>query len=281
MDIKEKMMKKKLLVASLAIGVAALVGLADKADAEGTSAYKASGYVQQTTTGAGLGIVGSYHDLSDTGRGTLYNNDDTLQRICVYCHAPHHTIKPGSAEAIGVDYLPLWNHGVSTNTVFQMYNNGNQDPDEADALGNPINHQYQAVANAPGSVSRLCLSCHDGSVAVNQYGFNPGRTQSRGTADADGKAITGSYVIGTGGNLSNHHPIGFDYSDVAAKDDEIASITQTFGTTGVKIADLLYQNNMECVTCHDVHNTKNNGESFLWTTDYGSKFCCTCHLKCQ
>lgn len=274
-------MKKKLLVASLAIGVAALVGMAEKATAEGTSTPAASGYIQQTTTGAGLGIIGSYHDLSTTGRGDLYNNDDTLQRICVYCHAPHHTVKPGSAEAVAVDYLPLWNHGVSTNTVFSMYDNGDADPDEADALGNPINHQYQAVANAPGSVSRLCLSCHDGSVAVNQYGFNPGRTQSRGLADSDPATITGSYVIGLGGDLSNHHPIGFDYAEVAAKDDEIASVTQVFGTTGVAIEDLLYSGNMECVTCHDVHNTKNTGETFLWTSDAGSRFCCTCHLKCQ
>ena len=45
--------------------------------------------------------------------------DPDLNRICVWCHAPHHTLKP--LEMAGdVDYLPLWNHRTTT-MVYQTY----------------------------------------------------------------------------------------------------------------------------------------------------------------
>ena len=49
----------------------------------------------------------------------------------------------------------------------------------------------------------------------------------------------------------------------------------------VTISDLLWNGNMECTTCHDVHNTKNTGEKFLWKSDAQSAFCLTCHLKSE
>jgi len=134
----------------------------------------------------------------------------------------------------------------------------------------------------PGSVSRLCLSCHDGSIAVNEYGFDPGRAESQGTG---GDFIAAQFQIGAGGNLVNHHPIGFDYTDVVLKDDEIAPVWTVISTGGggahsqTTIGTLLYNNRMECVTCHDVHNSKNDGETFLWVSDQESNFCRTCHLK--
>jgi predicted CXXCH cytochrome family protein len=45
------------------------------------------------------------------------------------------------------------------------------------------------------------------------------------------------------------------------------------------IGDLLWAGQMECTTCHDVHNTKNEGEKFLWASDENSDLCMTCHLK--
>jgi hypothetical protein len=222
--------------------------------------------------GAGNGIIGTPHDLSRNTNPTLaakYGSDDHLDRICIFCHAPHHTLKV--ADAAGINYLPLWNHGV-TSVTYITYGNGTDDPSDE-------NHDSYAEENAgqPGSVSRLCLSCHDGTVAVNEYGFDPGRLPSRGAAS---HSIQGSFAIGAGGNLWNHHPIGFDYNAAEATDDELADSNTQFGDTGVTIQDLLYAGKMECVTCHDVHNTKNEGETFLWVSDYNSRFCCTCHLKC-
>lgn len=222
----------------------------------------------------GSGIKGTPHDLSSTGGGQAYGDSSeqgNLNRICIYCHAPHNTIK--QVDAAGINYIPLWNHAVTAQT-YVMYSNGSEKP-------NDINHQSQAMdllagKNRPGSVSRLCLSCHDGTVSTNSYGFYSASSQKKdGTATVVGTA----FEIGGSGSLANHHPIGFNYADAQLLDDELALPT-TIMTTGVRINDLLWNNNMECTTCHDVHNTKNPGaEKFLWKSDAGSEFCMTCHLK--
>ncbi|MBI5558017.1 MAG: hypothetical protein HY885_10290 [Deltaproteobacteria bacterium] len=251
---------------------------------------------QNSTTGsfnadAGAGIVGSKHDLSiATGIGALYGQTDQLDRICIYCHAPHHAIN--EADAAGIKYLPLWNHGVTT----QFYNTYQSDFGDGPAasglngVGTVSNinqfadrHLFNgdATLGEPGSVSRLCLSCHDGTVAINEYGFDPGRAESRGAAT---HFIADQFKIGGGGNLTNHHPIGFSYLDVALHDDEIAAPDTVINGLATKeqttIRSLLYAGEMmECVTCHDVHNTKNEGETFLWKSDRNSGFCLTCHIK--
>ena len=263
-----------------------------------------SAYALDSTTGshnsaAGAGIVGSKHDLSlATGIGDDYGQSDALDRICIYCHAPHHTLQ--EADAAGIKYLPLWNHAVTTQ-FYDTYQSDFGDGPAASGLAGvgSISNDEQfadrhlfngaATIGEPGSVSRLCLSCHDGTVAVNEYGFDPQRAYSQ---DAGSHYIADQFKIGGGGNLTNHHPIGFDYVDVSNHDDEIAHpdkwindvTAANVGPGGAKemttIRSLLYGGNMmECVTCHDVHNTKNTGETFLWRTDRESGFCLTCHIK--
>jgi predicted CXXCH cytochrome family protein len=130
-------------------------------------------------------------------------------------------------------------------------------------------------------VSRLCLSCHDGTVSTNAYGAYNGAS-SFGLDNKNIKDIptTMEFLIGgvNGDDLSNHHPIGFPYANTDV-DNEIAKPTEAMGTNGLKISDLLWAGNMECTTCHDVHNSKNQGEKFLWASDLESAFCLTCHKK--
>src|SRR5512137_3166658 len=57
----------------------------------------------------GTGILQTSHDLSSaTGRGALYNAgtfaDPTLDRVCIYCHAPHHTITTAEASVENITY---------------------------------------------------------------------------------------------------------------------------------------------------------------------------------
>src|SRR5690606_21340263 len=89
------------------------------------------------TQTAQSGIQGSAHDFSAI---------DDQQRICIFCHTPH------NADTTVVD-APLWNHAV-TNKTFQLYNSPT----------------FDAVPGQPQGASRLCLSCHDGTVAVDSYG---------------------------------------------------------------------------------------------------------------
>ena len=239
----------------------------------------------------GSGITSSKHDLSNlTGIGDLYGQTDELDRICIYCHAPHHTMQEADSE--GIKYLPLWNHAVTSlyyNTYQSDFGDGPDSVGTAvlDAVSGQFadRHLFNGAdtIGEPGSVSRLCLSCHDGSVAVNEYGFDPGRDESKG---AGGSFIASQFKIGGGGNLTNHHPIGFKYTDVVLVDDEINPVTTLISPglggdhDGTTIGSLLYNGGyMECVTCHDVHNSKNTGETFLWISDQNSQFCLACHNK--
>ena len=254
---------KKMLVTSLALGIMAIAG----------SAFAAS-----VTYTPGAGIVGSVHDLSSGGVGAVYPTNDPQDRICVVCHAPHHALKPADYAATDFQYLPLWNHELTTNTDWIMYSAGFDTP----LSGGHASYSTEMGGLAPGGVSLLCLSCHDGTVAPNTYGFTPSSSTNVADVATYGFGATNTtYLIGGGGDLSNHHPIGFSYEGAQLEDNEIAP-SSTSINTGVKtIADLLYSDKMECVTCHDVHNTENEGEKLLWVSNDQSAFCCTCHLKCE
>jgi len=254
-----------------------------------------------TNTVPGAGISGTAHDFSLANQSTKYGAADatgygsqkgtSLDRICVWCHTPHFSMKPNdpssSDPAVLVNYLPLWNHTLSAYT-YALYSNGTDQPTQG-------SHRSQAIDDIggkvlPGSVSRLCLSCHDGSIGVNAYGniisgrgdmaSSNGQNHEPMLAD---KVIDVMYKIGdsdTGsvGDLSNHHPIGFTYP-TTSQDNEIKDKTTAVGTTGQTIGDLLWAGKMECTSCHDVHNSRNEGEKFLYVSDLQSKFCLTCHDK--
>lgn len=234
----------------------------------------------------GTGITAGPHDLSATGAGAGYgdtteNGATGLKRICVYCHAPHNTMSKDQAAAAQITYFPLWNHDTTT-SLYTMYTNGTDMPSNTSHQSQAMAYLQAANSTRPGSVSRLCLSCHDGTVSTNAYGAYNGAS-SHGDATAKNiKDVPGIqyYLIGgtNGTDLSNHHPIGFPYAN-ASVDNEIAATTVAMGTGGLKISDLLWNGNMECTTCHDVHNSKNQGEKFLWASDAASAFCKTCHLK--
>lgn len=239
---------------------------------------------------AGSGINGTVHDLGTPHNGMNYvaMDPDPLTRICIFCHAPHNTYKlspanggPGAGVGAGpqaadaFDYLPLWNHELTGNYAsYTMYQNGPGAPQTGP-------HASQAINDGmtPGSTSLLCLSCHDGSVAVNSYG-NP--SQLATSQSSGGGTIGPAYVIGKDNYLGNHHPIGFDYDAVATIDVEIRSAdAAALGTAG-PVRDHLYgagNTKMECGTCHSVHNKGNTGETLLWRSDINSQLCLTCHDK--
>ena len=191
----------------------------------------APGYTGETTATAGNGINMSVHDLRRANNRVGYKSaaPDTLDRLCVFCHAPHHTYKLTTAGAIGTGptapanatYLPLWNHTITT-MVFVPYKNG---PDEP-ILGAKRSQAIDTFDKI-GATSLLCLSCHDGSISVNEYGHAP---QNPASQSSGGITIAAQYNIGKGGYLANHHPIGFPYDVVAGLDPEI------------------FQSNMPCLT---------------------------------
>lgn len=237
------------------------------------------------TPGAGLTLTP--HDLPSTGafyditaadkaaESAIYGAP--MNRICIFCHTPHHAMT--TTEAAGrTDYFPLWNHDIS-NITYTPYTNTIS---AAPVIPDNISHQLNALLGQPGTISKLCLSCHDGSMAVAMYGHWDGNVQGGEEKGNGTNTVLGTrYAIGAGGNLQNHHPIGFDYDVVQFLDDEIAAPANLFiGTTrGMTINDALWGRRMECTSCHDVHNTKNDGHKFTWVEDRGSNLCKSCHLK--
>lgn len=231
----------------------------------------------------GLGINGTVHDLATSHNGMAYQNpNDPLNRICIFCHAPHNTYRlstatggAGPQAAPEFDYLPLWNHTLQVNTAYSMYDNGPGAPQSGPKASQAIDQGN----TTPGGASLLCLSCHDGSVAVNSYGNPDQLPKSRSNGAAFMSSI---YVIGQDKYLGNHHPIGFNYDDVQAVDTQIREADTAKLTATSFVADHLSETGtMECSTCHDVHNKGNTGETLLWRSDQNSELCLTCHDKGQ
>ena len=187
------------------------------------------------TTGAfGQDIVGSAHDFSSAGW-------NTSGEICIACHTPHNAM---------AGYEPLWNHDVTV-ASFTLYSSDTLD----------------ATPGQPDGVSKLCLSCHDGTVALDSFGGFIGTTDY----------ITGDALLGT--SLSNDHPISFAYDTaLSIADGELADpSTVVSGLGGTIDADMLFGGQMECASCHDVHGS---GESHLLVMDNAaSALCLLCHLK--
>jgi len=198
-------------------------------------------------------LAGSKHDFSGVA---AYG---TGGQVCIACHAPHN-------NQVAV---PLWNHAPTVAT----YTNYTSPTLEA------------GVTSTVGPASRLCLSCHDGTIAINNFG---------GAVGAPAFA-TGAALLGT--NLSNDHPIGFLYATSFATDGALFAATNavTIGTGGTKTkvgtiaTNLLYGGNVECTSCHDVHNTftvptatsGTGGVSnkLVKVTMNGSSLCIACHDK--
>lgn len=218
------------------------------------------------------GIVSSKHNMNNyiNGVGTdrtapVGLTEDSQGRVCAFCHTPHH-----AAEDMTADYLPLWSRTLSDGTFSEYDSVTFRDYSGAGAIDDPV-----------VGPSRLCMGCHDGVIAVDAYYGSEG---TAGTAEGDG---WGEIGIGLGdmfgGNLSNDHPIGFDYVAAAAADSEIKDADTAKFKGTLAVADVLWEGTvMTCATCHDVHNGPNVADGqgyFLYDTQVNSAFCITCHEK--
>lgn len=186
---------------------------------------------------AGAQITGSEHDFSGQGWGTT--------EICQPCHTPHNA-------SIALPVV-LWNHEV-TSASYTLYSSPTMN----------------ATTGQPGGVSKACLSCHDGTVALDSFGGSTGST-----------FISGPANFGT--DLSNDHPVSFTYNNaLATADGGLHPPTTTSSDLGGTIAaDMLFglgSDQVECASCHDVHNAANL-QSLLLKSNAGSALCLTCHAK--
>lgn len=183
---------------------------------------------------AAAGIAGTKHDLSTKGWGS--------NQICIFCHTPHNGTTGLSA--------PLWNHALTAVTAYQIYDSS-------------VSSSLDAVTGQPGGISKLCLSCHDGTVALDNFG---GRTT--GT-----NFITGNANLGT--DLRQDHPISFTYDAALASQD--GGLVTPAGASQVVAGVPLFAGKLECASCHNAHD--DTSAPFLRASNAGSALCLKCHVK--
>lgn len=221
-------------------------------------------------------IVNSKHDLSKSG-GAI--------GVCSFCHTPHFA----SATA---EVRPLWNRALQTFSTYSMY--------DSPTL---VNHP----TSTPSTASLMCLGCHDGinstapkeskhtllNIGGSKYNF------SANFNDAD--VNCDSCHVGGTAALKQNLQMGWWYQDLSgglglvfgyAKDEPSGinltddhPISMTYPGTGQFVAAAsgkvdtlpLYNNKVECPSCHDPHSTTNG--LFLRKSNAGSGLCLTCHIK--
>ncbi|NMG00527.1 hypothetical protein GPA27_24410 [Aromatoleum toluolicum] len=234
-------------------------------------------------------VSNTKHNLSATGPGTVKaaTGASGTDQICVFCHTPH----AANATAPG----PLWNRTLSSATYTPYTSNS---LDAEDILNGPIGQ--------PGGASKLCLSCHDGTLALgavaNSPGSGTGRTISM-VGTPDGKmpttGNTTGYTRNLGVDLRNDHPISFTFDGtLATRDGEFRSPPYSAGSktvVGIRtssnkpILPLDHEGKVQCTSCHDPHlnaskflrlnrfqKTATPGTAFDATKD---QICLGCHDK--
>ncbi len=182
-------------------------------------------------------IPAAFAAISGTAHDLSTSTSD--KQLCVVCHTPHN-------GSIGVD-APLWNHALTAQN-FTMY------------TSTTLDATMPADGPMPDGISKLCLSCHDGVTGILDYGDNTGSSP-----------MAGDSALGV--DLTNDHPVSFVYDTALATAD--GDLFDPAATPAV--AELLFGGQVECASCHDVHDDTNS--PFLRMSNANSSLCLTCHNK--
>lgn len=217
--------------------------------------------VAVAVSGWAAGIRDTRHNLSSTPPTTAITRNiysTNIDEICVFCHTPHSALKDGANKT------PLWNHTLST----QAYTlpTGATWPN------------LLTTVKQPDLGSKLCLSCHDGTVAIGSLANLPGPGSSGlvsmvGVTGAGAIPAAAYGYIGT--NLSGTHPVS-----VPVNNSLINAKTAACGPGKYYIQ---YPPSNPAVKLKPTNNTYNDATSgFLVTTPAGVSYfegvqCGSCH----
>jgi len=193
----------------------------------------------------GTSVVNTPHNLSTSGGGGAHNIKSSVEgRVCIYCHAPHHA----------TSVTPLWSRQLSD----KSYN-----------LYQPAN--MVATLQQPREPSRLCLSCHDGTIALGllagNYMLDPS-LPSLGALPFEPNPRLNSNL---GTDLSDDHPISFAYIQKPELQDPSLLKAQ-----GLRLDKDSF---VECNTCHNPHNNVNGNFLVKNVDSQHDALCTSCHLR--
>ena len=219
-------------------------------------------------------ISNTKHNFSATFANTPLPGSNELRvvkaqqetQICVFCHTPH----GAETGTNGSEKVPLWNRRLANTSggpsiTYQKYNSSSLD--SAGTLTQPTN------------VSKLCLSCHDGTMAIGAVNVLSGKFTDRDPTTAEiamqgtstggkmaaGQGETTGFTRFLGTDLTNDHPISMTFdSTLASADGEMRDPStadpKILGVRGPGKKPLIPlmpddQGNgqVQCNSCHDPH----------------------------
>lgn len=180
------------------------------------------------------------HNLSISGPGKIKSN--SKEDICGFCHTPH------SAEP----KVPLWGHKISSSS-YKLY----------------FSKTLDSFLSQPSNQSKLCLSCHDGTIAL----WDKGNEKIK--IDKTSKGFMGL-------DLSGSHPVSFSIDDSIIflnnqKDLNLKPLLEIKKEFKDKSYGTEFE--MECTTCHDPHkNIYSEGEIPFGKKEKFNNLCLSCHI---
>lgn len=200
-------------------------------------------------------VTQTVHNLSRTARvDPMRNFISQYDEACIYCHTPH----GGRTER------PLWNRRLSTGS-YRM----------------PETPVSMVMDAQPTGTAKLCLSCHDGTVALDDVlnpplthtGPNaPGETIKRCATDCHkGGSPEGGFnweKVWFDTDLRRQHPFSIAYEPARATGFQPVAAVEA---AGLRLED----GKVQCNTCHDPHTQQNR--KFLRVPNTGGSLCLVCH----
>ena len=186
-------------------------------------------------------ILTSKHNLSTTGVGELRATTET--RVCIFCHTPHNARR---------DIPFLWNRSDQT-TSYIPYKSSTM----------------SAEVGQPTGASKLCLSCHDGTIALGAV-----LSQLEEIAFVGGiRFIPSTRPSHLGTDLSDDHPISFHYD----RSIDQGNSELVIGSSLPEEIGLDNEGRLQCTACHDPHD--DTWGNFLVMSNQNSQLCTSCHNK--
>ena len=186
------------------------------------------------------------HNLSVSGPGEVKSLTET--EVCRFCHIPHRPVLPE----------PLWSQPLSQaqyETPMVRSSGGTSSP-----------------APQPDGASRLCLSCHDGTVAIGV----------RGPAAGASLRLTPASRGWVGTDLTGSHPVSFVVvdqmqEDAAGSDMRVRPLASILLDPYVRLDA---SGKIQCTSCHDPHDdshyVRGMTPHFL-VKPTTAEVCLTCH----
>jgi len=196
-------------------------------------------------------IATTKHNLSVTGPGTIKAVTET--QICIFCHTPH-TSKPDT---------PLWNRNF----------------DKVSATYIPYTSStLNASPGQPTGASKLCLSCHDGLLALGDVMSREQPIQMQSGVTTIPPTSPG-YV---GEDLSGSHPVSFIFNDSLASANNAQGDSPLHFPSTITDPDVRLDASsmVQCTSCHDPHNNDSYVPDLVppfWPKSTYEGVCLVCH----